>query len=230
MTTRPRILDAAGVIFDVDGTLVDSVDLHAEAWQKAFAAFGYNFAFLSIRSQIGKGGDQLLPVFLTAEDVKRQGPAIEEYRGDLFKREYFAQVRVFPKVSELFNLLIDHGKKIALGSSCKAEDLASYKKIAGIEPLPLVEVTSDDAERSKPHPDIFEVALSRLGLRAGEVMVVGDTPYDVTAAQKAGISAVAVLCGGFSESSLVEAGAVEIYRDPQHLLAALSIQYSVPIP
>jgi len=85
---RLRIFDAAAIVFDVDGTLVDSVDLHAGAWQRAFAEFGCHFDFSSIRSQIGKGGDQLFPVFLNDEELRQQGPAIEEYRGRLFERDY----------------------------------------------------------------------------------------------------------------------------------------------
>ena len=209
------------MIFDVDGTLVDSVDFHAEAWQRAFSAFGFDFDIIKVRSQIGKGGDQLLPVFLQGDALERHGRRIEAYRQDLFEREYFHRVRGFPRVSELFRFLIDAGKTIALGSSAKTDDLDVYKKAAGIEGLTTVETTSDDAERSKPHPDIFIAALDRLKLRAKSVVVVGDTPYDVEAAKKAGMSTTGLLCGGFSEDSLREAGAVDIYQDPAHLLAVL---------
>ncbi len=113
--TRPALLDAAAVIFDVDGTLVDSVDFHAEAWQKAFAAFGFDFDVVKIRSQIGKGGDQLMPVFLDADILERQGRKIEAFRQDLFEREYFHRVVGFPHVPELFRFLIKAGKTIALG-------------------------------------------------------------------------------------------------------------------
>jgi beta-phosphoglucomutase-like phosphatase (HAD superfamily) len=221
MNDRPPLLDATAIIFDIDGTLVDSVDLHATAWQRAFAAFGHNFDYSRIRSQIGKGGDQLMPVFVSEAEQRSEGPAIEDHRGRLFEREYMPQVRGFPKVPELFQFLISRGKRIALGSSAKAKDLPAYKKAAGIEDIPLVELSSDDAERSKPHPDIFNVALSRLGLRAGQVLVVGDTPYDIEAAHKAGITAIAVLCGGFPEASLIKAGASDIFRDPAHLLQVL---------
>ena len=209
------------MIFDVDGTLVDSVDFHAEAWQKAFSAFGFDFDLIKVRSQIGKGGDQLLPVFLQGDALERHGRRIEAYRQDLFEREYFHRVRGFPRVPELFRFLIAAGKTIALGSSAKTDDLDVYKRAAGIEGLTTVETTSDDAERSKPHPDIFIAALDRLKLPAKSVVVVGDTPYDVEAAKKAGMATTGLLCGGFSEDSLREAGAVDIYQDPAHLLAVL---------
>jgi phosphoglycolate phosphatase-like HAD superfamily hydrolase len=219
--SQPPILRASAVIFDVDGTLVDSVDFHAEAWQRAFSAFGFEIDFLAIRSQIGKGGDQLLPVFLDGDILEKQGEKIEAYRQDLFEREYFHRVLGFPKVPELFRFLIDAGKTIALGSSAKKADLEVYKKAAGIEGMTTVETTSDDAERSKPHPDIFIAALDRLGLPAKDVIVVGDTPYDVEAAKKAGMKTIGLLCGGFSEDSLWDSDAADVYRDPDHLLEVL---------
>jgi phosphoglycolate phosphatase-like HAD superfamily hydrolase len=90
------------VIFDVDGTLVNSVDSHAHAWQDAFNAFGHDFAFDKIRSQIGKGGDQLMPVFLSHDEVEAQGPDIERFRTGILKERYFPGIRGFPKVRELF--------------------------------------------------------------------------------------------------------------------------------
>ena len=218
---RPPILDASAVIFDVDGTLVDSVDFHAEAWQRTFSAFDFKFDLAKVRSQIGKGGDQLLPVFLDADILEKQGKEIEAYRQDLFERDYFHRVVGFPNVPDLFRFLIDAGKTIALGSSAKTDDLKVYKKAAGIEGMTTVETTSDDAERSKPHPDIFIAALGRLRLPSKAVVVVGDTPYDVEAAKKAGMATTGLLCGGFSEESLREAGAVDVYRDPKHLLDVL---------
>lgn len=133
----------------------------------------------------------------------------------------FHRVIGFPKVPELFKFLIGAGKIIALGSSAKTDDLKVYKKPAGIEGMTTVETTSDDAEKSKPHPDIFLAALDRLKLSANDVVVVGDTPYDVEAAKKAGIKTIGLLCGGFSEASLRDAGAVDVYRDPGHLLETL---------
>ncbi len=210
-----------GVIFDVDGTLVNSVDLHAEAWQRAFAAFGHAVSFADARSQIGKGGDQLLPVFLKPDEVEQQGKALEGFRKDLFTRDYLDRVQGFPAVPDLVRFLLDRGKRVGLGSSAKGDELQAYKRKAGIEALVQTETTSDDAARSKPHPDIFEAALERLGLPAARVIVVGDTPYDAEAAAKAGMRTIGLLCGGFAEASLSAAGAVAIYADPADLLDAL---------
>jgi HAD superfamily hydrolase (TIGR01509 family) len=219
--SKPHLLSASAIIFDVDGTLVDSVDYHAAAWRQAFAAFGIQLDFLEVRSQIGKGGDQLLPYFLDSATLKKQGAKIEDYRQEIFKRAYMQQVRGFPKVPELFQFLIDAGKRIALGSSAKSSDLEAYKKAAGIEGLTGVETSSDDVVRSKPHPDIFLAALERLRLPPPQVMTVGDSPYDVEAAKKAGMKTTGLLSGGFSEAALRAAGAVDVYRDPAHLLEAL---------
>src|SRR5690349_1775591 len=107
-------MPAEGAIFDVDGTLVDSVDLHARAWQEAFEYFGKRVSFDEIRAQIGKGGDQLLPVFFSQDDLARRGEAIESYRSDLYKSKYLKRVRAFPGTRELFKEILNRGVKIAL--------------------------------------------------------------------------------------------------------------------
>ena len=206
------------VIFDVDGTLVDSVDLHAQAWQETFRHFGKEISFEDVRSQIGKGGDQLLPVFFSGEEIEEHGKTMEEYRKRLFQKEYLRRVRGFPKVRELFLYLESCGKQIALASSASGDELESYKKAADIADLSLAgETSKDDAEKSKPYPDIFEAALEKLNHpRPEETIVVGDTPHDIEAAAKAGLRTIAVRCGGFPEETL--RGAVAIYNDPADLL------------
>ncbi|MCW6510855.1 HAD family hydrolase [Lichenifustis flavocetrariae] len=210
------MLDA--VIFDVDGTLVDSVDYHAEAWSRAFAHFGYEIDAAAIRTQIGKGGDQLLPVFLPTTAVERDGKAIEAYRKELFGRDYLDKVRGFPQVRALFDRLKGDGKLIALASSAKGEELDAYKQAAGIADFDLVQSSSDDVEKSKPHPDIFQAALDRLKLPAKTCVVVGDTPYDAEAALKAGLRTTGVLCGGFPEFEIRAGGASQIFEDPADIL------------
>ena len=208
------------VIFDVDGTLVDSVDLHAQAWQDAFREFGHEIAFEDLRSQIGKGGDQLLPVFLTEAELKAEGKKLETYRSQVFKERYLSKVQCFPKVRELFERLRADGVRTALASSAKGDELEHYKRVAQISDLTQEQTSSDDAEKSKPHPDIFEAAMARLGdVRAEDAMVVGDTPYDAEAANKAGIRAVGLLCGGWSEDALRKAGCVAVYKDSADVLA-----------
>lgn len=207
-------------IFDIDGTLLDSVDLHARAWVDAFAHFGVEADESDVRRQIGKGGDELMPVFLPRERVERDGETIEAYRSDLFKRSYLPKVRPFPGVRPLFEHLRAEGLTIALASSGKRAEVERYTEILKIGDLVDVATSSDDAERSKPHPDIFQAALKKLAPGAGDTIhVVGDTPYDAEAAAKAGLPAIGLLCGGFPEPDLSAAGCVALYRDPQDLLA-----------
>ncbi len=208
------------VIFDVDGTLVDSVDLHARAWQDAFAEFGHEIALGELRGQIGKGGDQLMPVFLSPDELEQRGKALESRRSEILKERYLGRVTVFPQVRALFKRIRQDGTRIILASSAKSDELATYKKIARIGDLIDAETSSDDAKKSKPHPDIFEAALATIpGLDASDAIVIGDTPYDAEAATKANLRVVGVLCGGFPEADLREAGCIAIYADPEQLLA-----------
>ena len=208
------------VLFDVDGTLIDSVDLHARAWQEALAHFGYDVAFEAVRSQIGKGGDQLMPVFVPKDDLERRGQELETYRGDLFKRKYLPHVRPFPKVRDLFERLRADGKAIVLASSGKAEEVKRYMDIARVADLIDASTSSDEVERSKPYGDIFAAALGKAApARAEEAIVIGDTPYDAQAAGKVGLRTIGVLCGGFPEVDLRAAGCSAIFRDPADLLA-----------
>ncbi len=208
------------IIFDIDGTLLDSVDLHAQAWREAFQHFGHDIPFEDIRGQIGKGGDQLLPVFLSPAELKTKGHSLEQFRARLFKEKYLPKVKPFPCVRELFQAVKAHGQKTALASSAKGDELKTFERIANIEDLVQVETSSGDAERSKPHPDIFEAALARLGpdVRPQDAIVVGDSPHDAEGAKRAGLRTVGVLCGGFPESALKAAGCIAIFRDPEDLL------------
>ncbi len=207
------------VIFDVDGTLVDSVDFHAEAWERAFARYGKDIGFDAIRSQIGKGGDQLMPEFLDEAEMTSFGEALDAARSDIFKSEYLHRVKGFPGAADLLSEIRRRGRKTALASSAKADELKVYKHAAGVEGLTDAETSSDDAERSKPHPDIFQAALKRLKLGPDRVLVVGDTPYDADAARRAGIASIGVLCGGFEGEDIRRGGAGRVYRDPLDLLA-----------
>ncbi len=207
------------VIFDVDGTLVDSNDLHVEAWREAFRCYGKEVAYDEVHKQMGKGGDQLMPVFCSKEELEQFGTELEQRRVDLFTSDYLPRVRPFPQVRELFERIKADGLRIALASSAKEEELEQHKKSLRIEDLLEASTSADDAERSKPHPDIFQAALEGIGdVAPGEAVVIGDTPYDVIAASKAGIRTIGLLSGGFTQDELRAAGAVEIYRSVADLL------------
>ena len=206
-------------IFDLDGTLLDSVDLHALAWREAMAKFGHDVTFEQVRSQIGKGGDKLIPIFLSANEQRDHGKEMEEWRGQRFKTAYLPLVRPFSAVPDLFRRVRDAGIQVAVASSAKKDELDKYLDIARISDLVDVKTSSDDAEESKPAPDIFEVVLKRLKIEGRDAIAIGDTPYDALAAGKAGITTIGVLCGGFTETSLREAGCAEVYPGPAALLA-----------
>ena len=207
------------VIFDVDGTLVDSVDLHAEAWQRAFEKYGKKIKFYEARRQVGNGGDQYLPEFLTQKEIRQFGKEVEKLRGEFFKRNYLRKIKPFPKVRELFQKLRNDNKQIVLASSAKADELEKFKKIARIEDLIEAETSSDDAEKSKPYPDIFQAALEKLGkINKKNVVVVGDTAYDAEAAGKIKLKTIGVLTGGWTTTELVNAGCREVYADIAALL------------
>ncbi len=206
-------------IFDLDGTLLDSVDLHALAWHEAMVEFGHDVSFEQARSQIGKGGDKLVPIFLSAGEQRDHGKELEEWRGNRFKAEYLPLVRPFSAVPDLLRRVRDAGLRIAIASSAKKDELKKYLDIARIGDLVDVATSSDDVEASKPAPDVFEVVLRELKIDGSDAVAIGDTPYDAIAAGKAKIATIGVLCGGFTESSLRQAGCVELYPGPATLFA-----------
>lgn len=208
------------VLFDVDGTLVDTVDLHAQAWQDAFRLFGKEVPFEDVRGQIGKGGDQLMPVFFSTQELERFGEEMQARRSRIYRERYQNRVRAFPGVRALFERLKRDGKKVALASSADQSEFEANLKLLGIGDLIDAATSAGDAERSKPFPDIFDAAIAKLdGVKPEETIAIGDTPYDAIAAAQIGVRTVGMLCGGFPEEDLRNAGCVEIWRDPEELLA-----------
>jgi HAD superfamily hydrolase (TIGR01549 family) len=207
------------IIFDVDGTLVDSVDLHAHAWQDTFRHYGKEVPFDDVRAQIGKGGDQLMPVFFPQEQLARVGQEMQAFRSKLYKAKYMHQVRAFPKVRDLFERIRREGKQIALASSAETDEFQANLSLLQIGDLVNASTSACDAARSKPFPDIFEAAIAKLDVvSAAHAVAVGDTHYDADAAARIGLPIVGLLCGGWPEATLREWGCVEVWRDPEDLL------------
>ncbi len=207
-------------IFDVDGTLVDSNELHIDSWDRAFRRFGKQFPREKLRAQIGKGSDQYLPEFLTPDEIDRFGKELDDYRSELFRKEYLPKVRPFPKVPELFQRIRDDNKRIVLASSGKKADTKYYVDLLKVGDRIEGYTSGDDADNSKPAPDIFAASLKKLGgISPADAVTVGDTRFDIEAARKAGMKTIAFLCGGTSAVVLREAGAIAIYSDPAGFLA-----------
>jgi HAD superfamily hydrolase (TIGR01549 family) len=203
----------------VDGTLVDSNDAHARAWLEALSRHGYKCTYEEIRRLIGMGSDHLLPKTTGVEKDTPAGERISEAWKEVFERDYLPDLKAFPKTRTLLLALKRHGLKLVVASSAEKEMLDKLLEIAGAKDLLEDTTSSDDAESSKPDPDIVKAALDSIGLPAGEVMMLGDTPYDIQAARKLGVGTVALRCGGWDDEALK--GAVAVYDDPADLLAHL---------
>jgi HAD superfamily hydrolase (TIGR01509 family) len=200
------------VLFDIDGTLVDSNEQHVQAWEAAFRKEGHPQEAAAIRAQIGKGGDLLVPALVPhlAEDAQKR---IAEGHGSYFKAHFLDKVLAFPRASDLITKVRESGCKAVLASSAKREELDHYVAMLGIKGMVDASTSIDDVETSKPAPDIFSTALAKIGMAAELAIVVGDTPYDIEAASKAGIRAIGVESGPFSADKLKDAGAVAVFAD-----------------
>jgi HAD superfamily hydrolase (TIGR01509 family) len=211
--------DVLGVLLDIDGTLVDSNDLHVKAWERAFDRYGHAITSDAIREQIGKGGDQLVPALLP-DVTSKESEAIAGAHDEVFQTEYLDRIRPFDRAKELVAHLHDRGIKVVLASSSKRLEVDHYIRLLQIEKLIDASTCADDVENSKPAGDLFAAALDKIGaVTPAQARVIGDTPYDVIAAAKCGVATIAVLSGGFSKDVLLRAGARLIYRDVGEILA-----------
>jgi len=206
------------LLSDIDGTLVDSNALHAEAWRRTFEHFNIQVGFGEAWSQIGKGGDKLIPVFVRDVDRERLTKQIESLRKEIFHRDYMPRIVSFAKSRELLAKVKESGIKVVLATSSDKEDVTTYKRITGIEDLVDAVASGSDAKESKPEPDIFAVALKKINMGADRAVALGDTPYDAEAAGKLGIRVIGLTCGGWKRDDLRDAGCVEVYQDPADLL------------
>ena len=213
------------LLADIDGTLVDSNTLHAEAWRRAFEHFDIQIGMDEAWRQIGKDADQLIAAFVPEADRERLEPKLKEFRKQLFHREYMPRIVPFAQSRELLLRVRKQGMKIALATSSDQEDLANYKRLIGMEDLVDEASTSADAQASKPHPDIFKAALDKVGIEPENAIALGDTPWDAQAAGKLGIPVIGLTCGGWKRDDLRSAGCVEVWRDPADLL--LHFQQSI---
>ena len=193
------------LLLDIDGTLVDSNDKHADCWVQAFAHFGKTVEWQTIRQQIGKGGDLLVPDTLNAREMREYGKELQEYRGEVWKDRYMETVQPFPGIVESIRAIAARGIKLAFASSSNPDEVEYYVELLGVGDLLEGTTSKEDAEVSKPSPEIFQAALERVKGDPARTLAVGDTPYDILAAHRIPVPVVAVRCGGFGEELLAKA-------------------------
>ena len=208
------------VLFDVDGTLIDSNDQHARAWVAALAENGHDVPFERVRPLIGMGGDKVLPALVPGlEEDSPEGKAIGEARKGLFKERELTTIPPTRGARDLLEAVRARGARVVIATSAEKSELDGLLARGDLGPLVDVAATGDDAEDSKPDPDIISAALKKAGVGAADAVMVGDTQYDVEAAHRAGVACVALLCGGNDPATLRAADAV--YADPAALATAL---------
>ena len=211
----PSAPDTPGaVLFDVDGTLVDTVYQHVMAWWEAFAEGGHAVSGYDIHRAIGRGSEDLVASLLGQPDETVVEGHTNRW-GDVRER-----TTAFHQVPELLRHCADRGLRVVLCTSGEGPDLDFFvKAIGGDDPVHAI-VSSEDVEHSKPSPEIVQKAVSAAGALAARCVMVGDTAYDMQAAVGAGVTAIGVLCGGISEAELRAAGAQAVYGNPADLLTA----------
>ena len=203
-------------IFDIDGTLVDSNDYHAHAWTRALDEAGLCNDFASVRPLIGMGGDKLLKTLTGIEQSTEVGKSISNRATEIFKNEYMSQIKSFPGVSSLVSYFKESGCSLIIATSAEEGVVDTLLDVAGVKNMFDGITSSADVQSTKPDPDLILAALKKLDNPKEDVVMVGDTRFDVEAARRAGIRSVTFRCGGSPEIELKEAS--EIYDDAKHYL------------
>ena len=206
-----------GVIFDIDGTLVDSNDAHAQSWVDTFAEAGHDVPFVVVRPLIGMGADKLLPKAIGTRHDSEEGKKLIERRSEIFRERYLSRLRPLKGSRELALRVRSDGLKAIVATSANDEELKGLLKAAQVDDLMEKRATGSDAKRSKPDPDIVEAAIGKSNISPDRLVMIGDTPYDVEAATRARVRAIAFRSGGWTDEALK--GAIEIYDGPADLLA-----------
>jgi HAD superfamily hydrolase (TIGR01549 family) len=199
-------------ILDVDGTLIDANYQHALAWYRAFRAHGITLPIWRIHRHVGMGGDQLVPALVGEQADEEKGDGIRDARQKAYSG-LIGEVAPLEGARELIDDLKDHGRTVVLASSSPEDELDHYLGLLGRPEVG--STTKDDVEQTKPEPDLVKAAMEKAG--TDDAVMVGDTPWDIEAAEKAGVPTVAVITGGFSEQELRDAGAVAVFESVEEL-------------
>jgi HAD superfamily hydrolase (TIGR01509 family) len=208
-------------ILDIDGTLVDTNYQHALAWYRAFRKHDVVVPIWRIHRHIGMGGDQLLPA-LTDEDFEREhGDAVREDEKDLYM-QMIGEVEPMRDARKLIEDLKARGHTALLASSAKQDEVEHYLDLLDARELADGWTSSADVEATKPEPDLVHSALEKAGADAEDAVMIGDTPFDIEAAKRAGVPTIAVMTGGFSEAELRDAGASAVFESVAELRERLA--------
>jgi HAD superfamily hydrolase (TIGR01509 family) len=205
------------VLLDIDGTLLDSNDAHAQSWSDALREGGHDIGSETVRPLIGMGADKLLPTLIGVDAESAEGKALIERRKTVFEKEYLPSIRPFPKARELLERMRADGLRLVVATSASDAELRGLLEALGATWVIDEATTSSDADRSKPDPDIVRVAVDKAGVGPERCVMLGDTSYDVEAASRSRVRVVAVRCGGSGDAEL--RGAAEIHDDPAALLS-----------
>jgi HAD superfamily hydrolase (TIGR01509 family) len=205
------------VLFDVDGTLVDTSYLHAVSWWEAFAQAGHEVPMARIHRAIGMGSDQLLDALLPAGRDTGADDGISAAHSALYS-VYWSRLRPLPGAAALLRACRQQGLRVVLASSAGPGELDKLRAVLDADEAVDEATSAGDVDKSKPAPDLVEVALEKAGLAPAEAMFVGDAVWDVKACQRAGVACIGVLSGGVSEAELLAAGAMRVYRDAADIL------------
>jgi HAD superfamily hydrolase (TIGR01509 family) len=211
---------ASVAILDIDGTLVDTNYQHALAWYRAFRRHGVVLPIWRIHRHIGMGGDQLIPALTDERFEREQGDEVRAAETDLYM-QMIGEVEPMRDARRLIEAIHDRGHEALLASSAKQDEVDHYLDLLDARELADGWTTSADVEATKPEPDLVHAALQKAGVDAQDAVMIGDTPWDVEAAKRAGVQTITVLTGGFSEQELRQAGAVAVFESVAELLARL---------
>ncbi|MGO4237315.1 HAD family hydrolase [Pseudarthrobacter sp. YAF2] len=209
-----------GVLFDVDGTLIDSSYIHTMAWWGAFRQYGHDVPMAAIHQLVGMGGARLVDNLLPPGRDRAEDEDIMASHGALYA-SHWPSLRGLDGAKELLGQCHAGGLAVALASSARERDLQVMRSVLDADSFIDAATSSNDAEESKPAPDILEAALAAVGVDAANAVYVGDAVWDMKAAAALGIPSIGVTCGGIQEGQLRDAGAVEVYEGPRHLLENL---------
>jgi HAD superfamily hydrolase (TIGR01509 family) len=208
------------VLFDVDGTLVDTTYLHAVTWWEAFRQYGHHVPMARIHRAIGMGSDKLLDHLLPSDRDRSVDGELQAAHVALYA-PYWPRLRAFDGAAELLRSCADRGLRVVLASSASEREMRALRDALDADDVIAAATSATDAQESKPAPDILHIALQRAEVAPEAAVFVGDTVWDVLACKKAGLTCLAFLTGGTSREELHEAGAVEIYEGPAELLTVL---------